>query len=112
MSDDCFYVTATKLLREQADAVTRANCCMDCCILQKCGYEAGKKLVLECMKKREGMTRKENKDNLRQLVKVRWMTIFECMSLHPLIRCVLVFVGLYCRHEYGDWLRENVLVHW
>ena len=58
-------------LGDQADAVTRAHCCTDCCVLSKLGYEEGKRVVYDCMAARDSMTRAENKDDLRAIVKVR-----------------------------------------
>jgi hypothetical protein len=64
------FVAERACLRDQADAVTRAHCCTGCCILSKLGYEKGKEVVLDCMTKRDGMKRDENKNDLRGLIKV------------------------------------------
>ena len=64
------YLKATKTLREQADAVTRARCCKECCVLKHMDYDTGKQFVFACMQKRASMTRSENKDDLRELIKV------------------------------------------
>ena len=72
-----FYVVAGfASLRQQADAVTRAHCCVDCCVLSKLGYEQGKEVIYDCMLQRDGMSRVENKNDLRALIKVSTCILF------------------------------------
>jgi hypothetical protein len=89
-----FHNLATKTLREVADAVTRAHCCEDCCILNKIGYDQGKKLVLDCMTKRDSMNRVENKNDLRRIVKV--ISDMLCKTNVVLFNIVPIF-SLICR---------------
>ena len=59
-----------KNLQDMADAVTRAHCCKRCCILSELDYSEGKRVVYDCMANRHGMTRAENNNDLRGVVKV------------------------------------------
>jgi hypothetical protein len=65
-----FLCVANKCLREQADVVVRSYCCSDCCVLSKLGLEMGRKVVLNNMTRRDGMTCVEKKNDLRGQVQV------------------------------------------
>jgi hypothetical protein len=55
---------------ERSCAITRAHCCVDCCIVNKVGYKKGKEIVQDCILSRDTMTRQENKNDLRIIIKV------------------------------------------
>lgn len=57
-------------IKERACAITRAQCCMDCCVVNELGYKKGYNLTLSCMLGREEMTREENKNDLRATIQV------------------------------------------
>ena len=58
------------VLKERADVITRAHCCVDCCVLNKLGWQKGRDVVYDIMKSRDSMTREESKNDLRIIVRV------------------------------------------
>lgn len=59
-----------ELLRERSSAVTRAHCCVDCCIVNQLGFKKGMEVVYDVMSSRDTMSREENRNDLRGIIKV------------------------------------------
>lgn len=57
-------------IKERACAITRAQCCLDCCVVNELGYKKGYNMILNCMMAREEMSREENKNDLRATIQV------------------------------------------
>lgn len=66
-------------INDKACTTTRAHCCTNCCIVNSLGYKKGFQLVNEVMLGRDGMTRAENKNDLRSIIKV---SAFSCLLLY------------------------------
>lgn len=60
----------SRTIRQRASAVTRAHCCEDVCILSGLSFDKGLDAVHKTMTDREGMTRTENKNDLRDKIMV------------------------------------------
>ena len=56
--------------KERACVVTRSHCCVDCCVVNKLGYDLGKQVIFDTMMARDSMTRQENKNDLRGVIKI------------------------------------------
>lgn len=82
------FVKDRAMLRNRADAITREHCCDDFCVLEKLGFARGRQFVYECLCERDGMTRAENKDDLRGIVKV-------CCVLCYVMCCAWLCVIMY-----------------
>lgn len=75
------------VVKQRADVITRAHCCVDCCVLNKLGWQKGRDVVYGIMKSRDSMTRDESKNDLRVIVRV-------CSQ--RCIYCVLNIVSYLC----------------
>ena len=68
-----------RTIRQRASAVTRAHCCEDVCILSGLSYDKGLDTVHKTINDREGMTRTENKNDLREKIMVSVQLVLHLM---------------------------------
>ena len=83
----------SRTIKQRASAVTRAHCCEDVCILSGLSYEKGLDAVYKTINDREGMTRTENKNDLREKIMVSFYDVLHLIDVYSCI--VNYFLGVH-----------------